>query len=405
MRLNQEAHLHHEVFATALKGFVGRTAPSVRAYAQRRGVSHETVYRLLRPYTEAVRDLDRPVDPEELRLVRHLLAGLACSETEQQHLFEHYRAAVDARHRTRRAIAREIDAGALAQYVWGVRRKREEATFARVPQESRHCYEEAISLAGLVLLHLDLGGHPAALLEVALVANDVQSVRDRVVDALYKAGIALEAARRVLAQKDPPDEARAVEGYHNALRGRAIALRRLGLYREAWDTLEGYLRREEQECAGDRGLRRVRAYSAQFAGLLAQDKLKALVELPRFGVRLAERLYATAREQMPVYLDDYRPRMWLLECDLGTAYFKAGRHRKAAERFEAAYEGITRSREAGALHLVLVRQRYAAYLWAQGWQADPLYRQLVHEATDLAVASGLANEARKLRELAAGTAP
>lgn len=373
------AEVHREVYVAILDGWVpyGQRGD----YARRAGITRE--------YLSLLCQLDHAarVGEYQLRLpspavAQRLAAALPAPPEIRASLFDHMEAAHFQAHQGRRVIRQYLAERRVAAVLTELQGLHRQATFNSDPAQSERAYRSLRTAAADVAAQLLPARHPASYAQTCLYIHDAQCVLDRADDALYYAKL----ARLVLEVTDGEAgfaRPQVNDLYINAVRGEAVAYHNLGLDRLVPALADEAEATPAYHDAGD-----------FWQPLVSRDRLNALVNIPRFGLRAARRV-AEASLAVCERTGDGFTRFLVQESWLRSLVQRGAL--KAAHRLLAETQDLLpRLPQAGPLHRALLYRTAANLARQAGDQAG--WRQNVRDFAILTRQAGLKHQWRLFQQ-------
>lgn len=341
------ALIHRETYIAILETWVPHGKKG--EFARRVGITQE--------YLSYLCALDHParVNPPTMRLpspelARKIAEAIPAPREVKQSLLENMELAHVNAARAHYSKHQFLEDRRAAELLSDLERFHRSATFGTDRAEVHRAYRAVRDGAAALIPFLPPSHYPASLAQACLYLHDAQCVLDRADDALRYAKL----ARLVL-----EDPGRFEPGFNreqfdnleiNAVRGEGVALHNLGLDRIAQDyyTLA---------CATP-------AYRNQrnfWGPLVGRDMLTALVQIPRFGYREAQRIAHDSIDLCERNNDEFT--LFLVRESWLRCLIQRGKWKRARQVYLEESERIPKLPYVGSLHLALFYKTGADLAW------------------------------------------
>jgi len=341
------ALIHRETYVAILESWVPHGEKG--EFARRVGITQE--------YLSYLCALDHPVrgkyptkrlpSPE---LARKIAEVIPAPKEVKQSLLENMELAHVNAARAHYATQQFLEDRRGAELLSDLERFHRSATFGTDRAQVRRAYRAVRDGAAALIPCLPPESYPASFAQACLYLHDAQCVLDRADDALRYAKLArlvLEAPGRF----EPGFNREQFEHLEiNAVRGEGVALHNLGLDHKAQDyyTLA----------------RASPAYhnAWNFWGpIVGRDMLNALVQIPRFGYREAQRLAHDSFDLCERNNDEFT--LFLVRESWLRCLIQRGKWRRAQQVYFEELERIPKLPYVGSLHLALFHKTGADLAW------------------------------------------
>jgi hypothetical protein len=259
-----------------------------------------------------------------------------------------------------------------------------QATFSTDLPKVQRSYRVLRYVAANLLQRLSPSAYPASYAQTCLYLHDAQCIMDRADDALRYAKL----ARLVLENLDVYESGFSREQVDNlkinAIRGEAVAYNNLGLHREVV-----YL--HTQACASSA----YRNAGEFWKPLVGRDLLNAMVQLPRFGIREANKLAREIESVCERKADAFT--LLLVRESWLRCLIQREKWKQANRVFRNELDRLPRLPYVGALHRALLLKSGAQLAWGLGDRTS--WRKRIHDALLLMHQAGLMHQMRTMQEL------
>ena len=374
------AEIHRETYVAILKSWIPHGEKG--GFARRVGISKE--------YLSYLCALDRPAEGRcpgkrmpSPGLARKIAAALPAPLEVKQSLIENMELA-HANSARARYITREfIDQRQGAELLSEIGQAHQLATFGTGLTEVKRAYRSVRDAAAGLIPHLSPEIYPASLAQACLFLHDAQCVLDRADDALRYAKLALLVLDNSDFFEVGFDKEQVANLEINAIRGEGVALHNLGLDREAQYS---YLRARTAPA-----YRNTRNF---WEPLVERDLLNAMVNIPRFGFRDAQRLSREIEGICERNGDEFT--LFLVRESWLRCLIQRKKWKQAERLFHQESERFPSLPYAGSLHKALFAKTGALLAWKLGDIAT--WRKRIGNALELMHHGGLNHQLRTVKQ-------
>jgi hypothetical protein len=341
------ALIHRETYVAILASWVPHGEKG--SFARRVGITQE--------YLSYLCALDHPARGKyptkrlpSPQLAKKIAEAIPAPKEVKQSLLENMELAQVNAARAHYAAKEFLAERRAAELLAEIERFHRSATFGADRREVRRAYRAVRDGAAALIPFLPPEDYPASLAQACLYLHDAQCVLDRADDALRYAKL----ARLVLGESDRFEPGFNREQFDyleiNAVRGEGVALHNLGLDGEA----QNYYTLARATPA----YRNARDF---WGPLVGRDMLNAMVQIPRFGYREAQRLAHGSIDLCERRNDEFT--LFLVRESWLRCLIQREKWKRAQQVYHEEFERIPILPYVGALHLVLFYKTGADLAW------------------------------------------